>query len=45
LRADVLADVSGDFLRDFLDIRLPFVVFDASTISLWLAVFWQARIE
>jgi hypothetical protein len=41
LRADVL----GDFFRVSLDIRLPFVAFDGSTIRQWLAVFWQARIE
>ena len=53
LRADVLTDVLAgvladpleDFFRAFLDIRLPFVAFDGSTISPLLAVFWQARIE
>ena len=49
LRADVLtgvlADPLEDFFRAFLDIRLPFVAFDGSTISPLLAVFWQARIE
>ncbi|HUN94819.1 MAG TPA: hypothetical protein VMU69_01090 [Bradyrhizobium sp.] len=45
LRADAPEDFSGNFFRTFLDIRLPFVAFDGSTISLLLAVFWQARIE
>ena len=30
---DCLSDVLGDFLRDFLDIRLPFVAFGGSIIG------------
>jgi hypothetical protein len=32
--SDRRGDVLGDFLRDFLDIRLPFVAFGGSTIRL-----------
>jgi hypothetical protein len=44
LPADVLEDFLSVFLRVFLDIRLPFVAFDGSIISLFQAMSWQARI-
>jgi hypothetical protein len=34
----------GDFLRVFLDIRLPFVAFGGSTIRVLRALSWQAGI-
>jgi hypothetical protein len=34
----------GDFLRVFLDIRLPFVAFGGSIIGLLRALSWQAGI-
>ncbi len=45
VRAAFPAGDLGDFLRVFLDIRLPFVAFGGSIIRVLRVVSWQARIE
>jgi hypothetical protein len=38
-------EVLGDFLRDFLDIRLPFVAFGGSTMGVLRVPFGEPEIE
>ena len=40
-----LAGVLGDFLRVFLDIRLPFVAFGGSIMGILRVLFWQNGFE
>jgi hypothetical protein len=44
-RAAFLGAALGDFLRVFLDIRLPFVAFGGSTMGVLRALSWQAGIK
>jgi hypothetical protein len=45
VRAAFLGAALGDFLRVFLDIRLPFVAFGGSTMGVLRALSWQAGIK